>query len=119
MTKSKSTSRRSGKKRASVTDGMKTVQDKLMSAVDRKKVRFDDRGGFWVCVPGEKGHPSYIYNIKDRLKADRFEWDSAGCYWRKSKAVAPERAIGLSDAEKERCARNRAKALEIRAARSA
>ena len=118
MTKSKSTSRRSGKKRASVTDGMKTVQDKLRSAVERKLVRFEDRGGFWVCVAGERGHKNYIFNIKDRLKADRFEWDGVGS-WCKSKAVAPERAIGLSDAEKERCARNRAKALAIRAAGSA
>lgn len=54
-----------------------------------------------MCVPGEKGHKSYIYNTKDRLKDDRFEdTDSVG--WHKLKSVAPERAIGLSDVEKER-----------------
>jgi len=104
--------------RVSVTDAMKTVQEKLRSAVDRKLVKMEDRGGAWVCVPGAKGHKNYIYQIKDRLKADRFKYnDELG--WHKHKSLAPERAIGLSDAEKKRCALNLAKALEIRAARSA
>ena len=40
----------------SVTDGMKTVQEKLRSAVDRQLVKMEDRGEMWVCVPGAKGH---------------------------------------------------------------
>lgn len=104
--------------RASVTDAMKTVQEKLRSSVDRELVKMEDRGEMWVCVPGAKGHKSYIYKIKDRLKADRFEY-TRELGWHKSKSVAPERAIGLSDAEKERCALNLAKARKIRAARSA
>ena len=106
------------RKRMSVTDKMETVQDKLRSAVDRKLVKMEDRGGFWVCVPGVKGHASYIFKIKDRLKKDRFEWNGVERWWYKPKSVAPERAIGLSDAEKARCAANLAKALEIRAERS-
>ena len=93
---------------------MGTVQEKLQSAVDRKLVRMEDRGHVWVCVPGGKGHSSYIFNVKDRLKADRFVYSSE-LGWHKSKSGAPERAIGLSDAEKERCARNLARAREIRA----
>ena len=85
------------KKRASVTDSMKTVQEKLRSAVDRKLVRFEDRGGFWLCVPGEKGHKKYIYNIRARLKADHFEYkDNLG--WYKLKSVqrdAPRYGLGL------------------------
>lgn len=100
------------RKRKSVTDNMETVQDKLRSAVDRKLVKMEDRGQFWVCVPGVKGHANYIFNIKDRLKKDRFEWNDVDRWWYKPKSVAPERAIGLSDAEKARCAANLAKALE-------
>lgn len=115
----KSTSKLRGKRvRASVTDSMKTVQEKLRSAVDRKLVKMEDRGDLWVCVPGANGHKAYIFNIKDRLQADRFQYsDKLG--WHKLKSVAPERAIGLSDAEKERCALNLEKALEIRATRAA
>ena len=116
MTKSKGKAREK-RPRVSVTDAMKTVQEKLRSAVDRELVKMEDRGGVWVCVPGAKGHKNYIYQIKDRLKADRFKYGELG--WHKHKSLAPERAIGLSDAEKKRCALNLAKALEIRAARSA
>ena len=104
--------------RVSVTDAMKTVQEKLRSAVDRELVKMEDRGGVWVCVAGAKGHKNYILKIKDRLKADRFNY-KGGLGWHKRKSLAPERAIGLSDADKKRCALNLAKALEIRAARSA
>ena len=104
--------------RVSVTDAMKTVQEKLRSAVDRELVKMEDREGVWVCVAGAKGHKNYIYQIKDRLKADRFKYNGE-LGWHKRKSLAPERAIGLSDAEKKRCALNLAKALEIRAARSA
>lgn len=104
--------------RVRATDAMKTVQEKLRSAVDRELVKMEDRGCVWVCVAGAKGHKNYIYKIKDRLKADRFKY-TGDLGWHKSKSVAPERAIGLSDAEKERCALNLAKALAIRAARSA
>jgi hypothetical protein len=104
--------------RVSVTDAMKTVQEKLRSAVDRELVRMEDREGMWVCVPGVKGHASYIFKIKDRLKADRFKY-ARELGWYKSKSVAPERAIGLSDAEEARCALNHARAREIRNMRSA
>ena len=100
--------------RVSVTDAMKTVQEKLRSAVDRELVKMEDRGGVWVCVAGAKGHKNYIYQIKDRLKADRFKYNGE-LGWHKHKSLAPERAIGLSDAEKKRCALNLAKALDIRA----
>ena len=117
MPKVKKSSRGRGV-RVSVTDAMVSVQDKLQSAIDRKLVRMEDRVSMWVCVPGEKGHSNYIYKIKDRLKADRFKYDG-GLGWHKHKTVAPERAIGLSDAEKARCAANLEKARRIREARSA
>ena len=86
--------------------------------MDRKLVRMEDRGDMWVCLAGACGHTAYIFKIKDRLKADRFKY--AGTLgWHKLKSVAPERAIGLSDAEKERCALNLAKALVIRATHAA
>ena len=117
MTRTKA-KRRGGRARMSVTDKMKTVQEKLRSAVDRQLVKMEDRGEMWVCVPGAKGHKNYIFQTRDRLKADRFEYtDKLG--WHKRKSVAPERAIGLSDAEKERCALNLANTLKIHAARSA
>ena len=81
------------RKRVSVTDTMKTVQEKLQSAVDRKLVKMDDRGDFWVVVPGQKGHANYIYNIKDRLKADGFIF-TAELGWYKRKHPAFTSAIG-------------------------
>ena len=117
MTKSKGKPQEK-RPRVSVTAAMNTVQEKLRSSVDRELVRMEDRGDMWVCVPGAKGHKNYIYQIKDRLKADRFKYNGE-LGWHKRKSLAPERAIGLSDAEKKRCALNLAKALEIRAARSA
>ena len=101
------------RKRKSVTDSMTTVQEKLLSGVDRQLIAFEDRGDEWVAVPGPKGHCNYIYRIRERLKADRFQFRDGE--WRKSKAVAPERAIGLSDAETARSNANKAKALKIRA----
>ena len=92
---------------------MISVQDKLKSDIDHKLLRMEDHGTMWVCVLGEKGHTNYMYEIEDRLKADRFKYDS-GLGWHKHKSVAPERAIGLSDAEKARCAANLAKARSIR-----
>lgn len=88
MPKTKSKQR----KRVSVTDTMKTVQEKLRSAVDRKLVKMDDRGDIWVCVPGEKGHKNYIFNIKDRLKADGFAY-TAELGWHKHKHPAITSAI--------------------------
>ena len=117
MAKSKGKPRKK-RTRVSVTDAMKTVQEKLRSAVDRELVKMEDRGEMWVCVSGAKGHANYIFQIKDRLKANRFKYNGE-LGWHKRKSLAPERAIGLSDAEKKRCALNLAKALEIRAARSA
>jgi len=117
MTKSKGKSREK-RPRVSVTDAMKTVQGKLRSAIDRELVKMEDRGEMWVCVSGAKGHKNYVFQIKDRLKADRFKYNGE-LGWHKPKSLAPERAIGLSDAEKERCALNLAKAREIRAARLA
>ena len=84
---------RGKRSRGSVTDAMGTVQEKLQSAVDRKLVRMEDRGEVWVCVPGEHGHSCYIFNIKDRLKADRFKYSSE-LGWHKCKSLAPERPIG-------------------------
>ena len=117
MTKSKGKPQEK-RPRVSVTAAMNTVQEKLRSSVDRELVRMEDRGDMWVCVPGAKGHKNYIYQIKDRLKADRFKYNGE-LGWHKRKSLAPERAIGLSDAEKKRCALNLAKAREIRAARLA
>ena len=100
------------RKRKSVTDSMKTVQQKLLSGVDRGLVAFEDRGCEWVAVAGVKGHRNYIFNIRDRLKADRFEFRDGE--WCKCKKIAPERAVGLSDAELERCKANKAKAMGVR-----
>ena len=98
--------------RTSVTDSMATVQEKIVSAVNRQLMCMADLDHMWRCIPGEKGHQNYIYKIKDRLKADRFQWTTEKG-WHKFKRAAPERAIGPSDAELERTATNRNRALEL------
>eukprot|EP00966_Prymnesium_polylepis_P076383 1770376-Prymnesium_polylepis.1 len=109
------------RKRASATDGMQTAQEKLQSGVDRKPLKMEDRGDVWVIVPGEKGCSNYIYNVKDRLKADRFQFSNGLWCKNTSPGRVGDSAIGdgLSPAQKERMASNRAKALEIRVAKKA
>ena len=72
-------------KRPSVTDGMGTVVEKLASGVQRKLIKVVEQDGRWLVEPGERGHASYIYNIKDRLKADNFEFDGRTKMWSKLK----------------------------------
>ena len=40
-----------------------------------------DPSGLLVALPGAKGHKNYIYNIKDRLKAEGFHWDEQHKLW--------------------------------------
>jgi hypothetical protein len=114
MAKSKGKAREK-RPRVSVTDAMKTVQEKLRSSVERELVKIEDRGEMWVCVPGAKGHKNYIYQIKDRLKADRFKYNGK-IGWHKHKSLAPEHAMirglgaclcrgGVSPCERISCAR--------------
>lgn len=71
-------------KRKSVTDGMASDAEKLMSGVQRKLIKILDSDthqaelrDYWpdhppsceVVVPVSRGHLSYIRNIADRLKA--------------------------------------------------
>ena len=77
-------------RRPSVTDGMKSVQQKLRSGVDRKLIRFEDAGCRWVVRPGSKGHNNYIFHIRDRLKADGFLFDGVNWAWYKYKLLAPD-----------------------------
>ena len=89
------------KKRPSVTEGLTNVE-KLASAIfDRKLIKFvltpdaaveaagwpDAPAGLVVVLPGVKGHKSYIYNIKDRLKEAQFLWNPEKKLWYR---VAPE-----------------------------
>ena len=77
-------------KRASVTDGMATVTEKLASGVERKLIKFVERDGFWVVEPGDRGHSNYIYNIRERLKADNFTFDGKLKKWKKATATPLE-----------------------------
>ena len=71
-------------KRKSVTDGMSSDAEKLMSGVQRELIKIldadtqsDELREHWpdhppaceVVVCGPKGHPNYIRNITDRLEA--------------------------------------------------
>ena len=71
-------------KRKSVTDGMGSDAEKLMSGVQRELIRIldadtqpDELREHWpdhppaceVVVPGPRGHAKYIGNIADRLEA--------------------------------------------------
>ena len=76
-----------------VKSSTKTNRDKLQLDVDRMLLRFEDRGSFWACVPGEKGSKNYIYNIRERLKADLFKF-SPKLGWHKKKKKASDKAIG-------------------------
>jgi len=82
------------KKRASVTEGLTNIQ-KLGSALERKLIKFvltpdkavaaagwpDAPVGLHVVLPGIKGHKSYIFQIKDRLKTAGYEWNPDMKLW--------------------------------------
>ena len=82
------------RKRASVIAGMTNAQA-IKSGVERgllKVVRTphpaveeagwaDAPEGLLVVLPGPKGHPAYIYQIKDRLKLSLFEWNANVKLW--------------------------------------
>ena len=82
------------KKRASVTEGLTTIQ-KLGSALERKLIKFvltpdkavaaagwpDAPPGLHVVLPGIKGHKAYIFKIKDRLKTAGYQWNPDKKLW--------------------------------------
>ena len=82
------------KKRASVTEGLTNIQ-KLGSALERKLIKFvltpdkavaaagwpDAPVGLHVVLPGIKGHKSYIFQIKDRLKTAGYQWNPDKKLW--------------------------------------
>jgi hypothetical protein len=84
------------KKRVSATAGMTCDIQKLRSSVERQLIKFVQTPdaavsakwpsappGIHVVMPGAKGHPAYIFQIKDRLKSRGFEWDpQAKLWWR-------------------------------------
>jgi len=69
---------------------MATVTEKLASGVERKLIKFVERDGFWVVEPGDRGHPKYIYNIRERLKADNFTFDGKVKKWKKAITIPPQ-----------------------------
>ena len=84
------------KKRPSVTDSMKSDAEKILSGVQRELIQLLDSDvdavalrDVWptaprsclVVVPGPKGHKSYIYLIRQRLKAEGFEFDGDSKLW--------------------------------------
>ena len=79
-------------KRASVTDGMATVTEKLASGVERKLIKFVERDGFYVVESGDRGHPKYIYNIRERwrVNADNFYFDGKVKKWKEANHYTPQ-----------------------------
>jgi hypothetical protein len=84
------------KKRPSVTDSMTTNAAKILSGVERKLIQLLDSeadavalqevwpaapGSCLVVVPGAKGDKSYIYLIRERLKAEGFKFDGEAKMW--------------------------------------
>ena len=82
------------KKRVSVTAGMTSNIEKLRSSIERKLIKIaltpdaavsakwpSAPPGIHVVMPGEKGHPAYIFQIKDRLKARGFQWNAEAKLW--------------------------------------
>ena len=83
-------------KRVSVTAGMTSNIEKLRSSVERKLIKIaltpdaavsakwpSAPPGIHVVMPGAKGHPAYIFQIKERLKSRGFEWNpQAKLWWR-------------------------------------
>lgn len=76
-----------GKKRGSVTDNMHSDAEKILSGVDRQKIKLldseenaEELAKYWpeapapcvVVVPGSKGHFVCIKHIADRLEATGF-----------------------------------------------
>ena len=77
------------KKRASVTEGLSNTE-KLKSGIKRHLIKIvptpvpewpDAPSGLLVALPGAKGHKNYVYNIKDRLKAEGFDWEGTHKLW--------------------------------------
>ena len=78
------------KPRKSVTDSMTHPADKLWSSIERRMIKVVPTPvpewpgaplGMLVVLPGTKGHSSYIYNIKERLKAVGFQWNAEMKLW--------------------------------------
>ena len=82
------------KKRLSVTASMTSDIQKLNSGIERKLIKVvltphRDVSGKWpgappgiqVVIPGDKGHPAYIFQIKDRLKTSGFQWSPEPKLW--------------------------------------
>ena len=82
------------KNKKKTTEGMTNVQ-KLDSALERKLIKFvltpdkavaaagwpDAPEGLHVVLPGIKGHKSYIFQIKDRLKTAGYQWNPDKKLW--------------------------------------
>ena len=69
---------------------MKTIAEKLHSGVTRGLLAFKNTpctelpsmgDGFIVAVPGPKGHRTYIFNIRERLKTAGFRFDGDAKVW--------------------------------------
>ena len=130
-------------KRKSVTDGMGSDAEKLMSGVQRELIRIldadtqpDELREHWpdhppaceVVVPGPRGHAKYIGNIADRLEALGFAF---GKFPHRSKRPGQPSAelealirrrqakekVALTADQRVRIEQNRLRALEIRAQR--
>ena len=43
-------------------------------AIERRLIRLEFRSSVWVCLPGTRGNKSYLFNIKEDLKAARFRY---------------------------------------------
>ena len=133
-------------KRKSVTDGMESDAEKLMSGVQRKLIKVldaetqsDELRKHWsnhpssceVVVCGPLGHPRYIRNITDRLEALGFSLGHRFPYRPKSpgqpsveleaqiKRRQAKEAADLTADQRASIDQNRTRALEIRSKRNA
>ena len=43
-------------------------------AIERRLIKLEFRSSVWVCLPGTRGNKSYLFNIKEDLKAARFRY---------------------------------------------
>ena len=107
--------------RHSVTAGMKSEAEKILSGVERGLLELldsDDDGDLlsklWPGAPtpcivavNTAKQFDYVFAIKERLKAEGFLWDPDAVFWYRPKIHGQ-----LTLAQKARSERNRAAALE-------
>lgn len=75
-------------KHATVAEG--SDAEKVWSGIERKLIKIvqpsssewpNPPPGVHVVLPGTKGHNAYIFQIRDRLKAIGFQWNTENKLW--------------------------------------